>query len=192
MMQEAVPLFPLSAHILPGGRMALRIFEPRYVRMVKEACLDQSQFCICMFNNQGDQDKNQHIFPVGTLVHIVDFELLDDGLLGITVEGTFLVIINNIKTEKDGLRKGDVKPVTDNLFDKRSIGRHTRLADKLSEIIESYPEIKELYPEPKFNDLNWVVCRWLELLPIRAEEKQTLLTAQDKSAIPGYIEQLIK
>ncbi|XOV78531.1 MAG: LON peptidase substrate-binding domain-containing protein [Aestuariibacter sp.] len=192
MMQEAVPLFPLSAHILPGGRMALRIFEPRYVRMVKEACLNQSQFCICMFNSQGDKDKNQHIFPVGTLVHIVDFELLDDGLLGITVEGTSLVTIQNIITEKDGLRIGDATSVTGNLFDEGSINKHTKLADKLLEIIESYPEIKELYPEPKFNDLNWVVCRWLELLPIRAEEKQKLLTAEDKSAIPGYIEQLIK
>ncbi|MGL4715609.1 MAG: LON peptidase substrate-binding domain-containing protein, partial [Aeromonas sp.] len=30
-------LFPLSAHLLPGGIMPLRIFEPRYQRMIAEA-----------------------------------------------------------------------------------------------------------------------------------------------------------
>ena len=30
-------LFPLSAHLLPGGIMPLRIFEPRYQRMIAES-----------------------------------------------------------------------------------------------------------------------------------------------------------
>lgn len=172
--------------------MALRIFEPRYVRMVKDACKNQTSFCICMYNSRGDKDKNQHIFPLGTLAHVVDFEMLEDGLLGITVEGSELVSIDQVETEKDGLRVGNVTSVNSQLSLEAPSDGDNKLVNRLMEIIESYPEISNLYPEPNFNDYNWVVCRWLELLPIRAEEKQKLLSAEDKSAIPGYLEQLLK
>lgn len=192
MIHSSVPLFPLSAHILPGGRMALRIFEPRYIRMVKESCANQTPICICMYNSKGDKDKNEHIFPLGTMVEIVDFERLEDGLLGITVEGKSLVTIDNITIEHDGLRRGDAMPALERLFDDQQINQHEKLADRLMEVIENYPEIRLLYPEPRFEDLDWVVCRWLELLPIRAEEKQKLLMSDDRTVIPGYLEQLIK
>jgi uncharacterized protein len=97
MHHNNIPLFPLSAHLLPGGHMALRIFEPRYVRMVKEACAGNGYFVLCMLNSRGDQTSNEHIFPIGTLCKIVDFDLLDDGLLGINVEGVCCVSVGNIK-----------------------------------------------------------------------------------------------
>ena len=37
MSQSQVPLFPLSAHLLPEGRMYLRIFEPRYIDMINDS-----------------------------------------------------------------------------------------------------------------------------------------------------------
>ena len=56
-----IPLFPLSAHLLPGGGMSLRIFEPRYTRMIKQACASDSGFGICMLNSKGDKDKNEKV-----------------------------------------------------------------------------------------------------------------------------------
>lgn len=41
-------LFPLSAHLLPGGIMPLRIFEPRYQRMIAEA--QEREFALCMLD----------------------------------------------------------------------------------------------------------------------------------------------
>jgi Lon protease-like protein len=88
------PLFPLSAHILPEGRMALRIFEPRYIRMVKDACRLNEGFVICMLNSKGQKEDNTHIFPTGTYCKVIDFDVLEDGLLGITVEGLKCVSIS--------------------------------------------------------------------------------------------------
>ena len=34
MNTEELPLFPLSAVLLPGGRLPLQIFEPRYLDLV--------------------------------------------------------------------------------------------------------------------------------------------------------------
>ncbi len=172
--------------------MALRIFEARYIRMVKEACAANSCFCICMYNNRGDVGSNQHIYNVGTMVRIVDFDMLKDGLLGITVEGESLVGIDDIETEKDGLRTGIVKPVEHMYFNVAETEQGSKLASRLRQIINNYPEIAALYPEPQYDDNNWVVFRWLELLPIKAEQKQALLQEPDPNAVGAFLEELIK
>ena len=96
MSVERFPLFPLSAHLLPEGRMALRIFEPRYVRMVKQACAENKGFVMCMLNANGDKNLNEHIHKIGTYAQVVDFDMLDDGLLGIKVAGSHLVEVSSI------------------------------------------------------------------------------------------------
>jgi Lon protease-like protein len=186
-----LPLFPLSAHILPEGRMSLRIFEPRYTRMVKEACQNDTGFVICMLNSKGDKTTNSHIFPVGTYCKVIDFDVLDDGLLGVTVEGERCVTIEKIETETDELRVGecawsepwqcgfeleDIQPM-----DKR-----------LAEIFEKFPEVNGLYEQVKLDDPMWVINRWLELLPVDAEQKQHFLSQKDCSQIVEYLSQLIE
>ena len=36
-LSEQLPIFPLTSQVLPEGRMKLRIFEPRYIRLVKDS-----------------------------------------------------------------------------------------------------------------------------------------------------------
>ncbi len=185
------PLFPLSAHILPGGRMSLRIFEPRYTRMIKEACANDSGFVICMLNAQGDKDQNQHIHPVGTFCKVVDFDVLEDGLLGIKVDGLHLVAIDNVETEQDGLRVGHCSNFGAWQCTEACISSPL-IVSRLQEIFERYPELNELYTNPRFNDPTWVVHRWLELVPVSAEYKQELLSNQDCHAAINFLNDLIE
>ena len=191
MHHHNIPLFPLSAHLLPGGHMALRIFEPRYVRMVKEACAGNGYFVLCMLNSRGDQTSNEHIFPIGTLCKIVDFDLLDDGLLGINVEGVCCVSVENIKTEADGLRIGDCTEQHhwSCVIEDEKI---SPLRIKLELIYDKYPEIARLYPELKFNDPMWVIYRWLELLPVDAANKQAFLGEKNCDNVLNYISELVR
>ena len=191
MHHHNIPLFPLSAHLLPGGHMALRIFEPRYVRMVKEACAGNGYFVLCMLNSRGDQASNEHIFPIGTLCKIVDFDLLDDGLLGINVEGVCCVSVENIKTEADGLRIGDCSEQHhwSCVIEDEKI---SPLRIKLELIYDKYPEIARLYPELKFNDPMWVIYRWLELLPVDAANKQAFLGEKNCHNVLNYISELVR
>lgn len=186
------PLFPLSAHLLPGGKMSLRIFEPRYVRMVKESLKAQQGFGVCMLNSKGDKELNQHIYPVGTYAKVVDFDMLDDGLLGITVEGEFLFSIDNIETERDELRVGDVHRIDAWHSDTFPKGVAGALQERLVQIIASYPELHELYNEPPVSDMSWVVYRWLELLPIKAADKQQLLGQEDPEVVVQFLSSLIE
>jgi Lon protease-like protein len=186
-----IPLFPLSAHLLPGGRISLRIFEPRYVRMVKEACAADTGFGICMLNAQGDKDKNEHIYPIGTFAKVIDFDLLDDGLLGVTVEGNDCFKIISIKTEPDDLRVGECQ--WSEAWPPRSTEDSIAPIDeKLMEIFDQYPELQSLYQNPKFEDPLWVIYRWLELLPVNAEHKQQLLQQKDCVKALDFLTQLVE
>jgi Lon protease-like protein len=192
-MSEIVemPLFPLSAHLLPGGRMSLRIFEPRYVRMIKEACSSDQGFGVCMLNMQGDKEKNQHIYPIGTFAKVIDFNMLDDGFLGVTVEGIRCFTILSITTQTDELRIGQCQWLDQwsGQFPDKSI---SPIDERLIEMFDKYPELQTLYENPKFNDPIWVIYRWLELLPVNAEQKQQFLQQKDCVKALDFLTQLVE
>lgn len=84
-----IAVFPLSgALLLPGGRLPLNIFEPRYLAMTLD-CLAQGR----MFGMiQGDPSKprterGSTIYQVGCLGRLSSFSETDDGRLLITLTG---------------------------------------------------------------------------------------------------------
>lgn len=191
MQQEKLPLFPLSAHLLPGGRMSLRIFEPRYVRMVKQACAQNSGFVLCMLNAQGDKETNEHIYPIGTYAEVIDFDMLDDGLLGIKVAGQYAVEVKNISTEPDGLRVGSCERIQPWCCDITS-EQIAPMDERLKEIFERYADLGAMYDKPNFDDPIWVIHRWLELLPVDAKQKQHFLVQKDCKKLLNYLSALVQ
>ena len=183
-------LFPLSAHVLPGGRLSLRIFEQRYIRMVKEAAQNGTGFGVCMFDKRTAQDDNQGILTIGTHVSIVDFESLQDGLLGITVEGQALFRVQHIRTEVDGLRSGwcEISPGPSYDID-GAVVQH--LASNLRQLFEKYPEVSSMYERPRFEDPLWLLYRWMELLPLNAEQKQHWIHPDNLNEAFHYLHSLI-
>lgn len=189
--QTSIALFPLTSHVLPGGRLQLRIFEQRYIRMVKEALSEQKGFGVCMLDPKGKTEDNSHILPIGTLVNVVDFESLPDGMLGITVAGEQLFEIQTINTEHDGLRNGlvvlrddwDANPLSD---------QDILLRQRLQEVFEAYPELSQMYPEKRFDDEPWICQRWLEILPLEPQKKQELLSSEHTQPVKEFIRQLVE
>jgi len=187
-----LPLFPLAGHVLPGGTMRLRIFEPRYLRMVKEACDGTScrPIGLCMLNENGQRDNNTHIHSIGTAVTIIDFEQVQDGLLGITVAGQGLFRIKDIEVQGDGLRVGVVEAMsawpTQVLTPENEF-----LASQLEEIYQAYPELATAYSTEDLTQANWVVMRWLELLPISSSIKQQLLQSKSADEAISYLRELV-
>lgn len=171
--------------------MSLRIFEPRYIRMVKEACATDNGFGICMLNSQGDKQHNQHIYPIGTHVKVVDFDMLKDGLLGITVHAERCFSILDIETEVDELRLGRCEWL-ETWTSQKSIQDINPIDERLREIFAKYPDIRTLYDEPKFSDPIWVIYRWLELIPVEAEQKQELLQQKDCIKALTFLTQLVE
>ncbi|WP_256371949.1 LON peptidase substrate-binding domain-containing protein [Aliidiomarina sp. B3213] len=189
--QKQIPLFPLSSVVLPGGRMKLRIYEPRSLSMVKEAMKNNAGFICASLNSKGNTDENTHIHPIGTIVEIVDFDALNDGMLGITVQGARLVRIFNITTDKTNLRRGDIEFLEHNST-LQTPEAFPVLVEKLKEVFEQFPELEALYPKKYYDDASWVCLRWLEILPLEASVKQSLLTHQCHHVLTEYIASLFE
>ncbi|RUO62257.1 LON peptidase substrate-binding domain-containing protein [Pseudidiomarina insulisalsae] len=187
-----IPLFPLSGHVLPGGTMRLRIFEPRYLRMVREVCAqgEAGRIGMCMFNEQGSVEANTHIHPIATLARVIDFEQRDDGLLGITVEGVSTCEVKDVRVEKDGLRLGEVA-VIDHWQTSSLPEDYAHLAERLHQVYQEYPELGECPQDEYLQRADWVCQRWLELLPLNAEVKQDLLRERDCQRALEYLAGLI-
>ena len=103
-----VPVFLLPTVLFPGGRLPLKIFEQRYIDMVRECCANNSYFAACLLDPK--QKANQHMthMRVGTLAQIIDFSTLDDGLLGITSTGRQRYLIETTRMRDNGLLLADV------------------------------------------------------------------------------------
>ncbi|OXS16230.1 ATP-dependent protease La [Zobellella denitrificans] len=169
-------LLPLTLHLMPGGKLPLRIFEPRYVRMVSEASRSGTGFGIGMLDEL-DEEGNSDLFMLGTRVRIIDFYTLTDGLLGITVEATERFRIRSLERESDGLLRAEVE-LLDNWQSCALSPFEQVLSDKLQEVFAEYPELADLHPAPSWRDAAWVTQRWLEVLPIKGQLAQ-LLMAED-------------
>src|SRR6186713_2712081 len=74
-------LFPLPLVLVPGERIPLHIFEPRYRELIGECLDNDSEFGLVL----GD---DQEIRSVGTTAAVVEvLERHEDGRLDIVVEG---------------------------------------------------------------------------------------------------------
>ena len=182
MMQ--LPLFPMQMYLLPGGISKLRIFEPRYIRLVKLAMACNDGFGLCMKNNET-------LCHFGTRVIITDFEALPDGLLGITIEGVDKFLINDHWEEEDGLIIGEVTMLEN--WSKSEIKFVDRdISNSLKTLFREYPEHGEYYQEPDFDDMTWVCQRWLEILPLETNQKQWFMSRSDSRAALSFLHTVIE
>ncbi|MBT1445845.1 LON peptidase substrate-binding domain-containing protein [Shewanella sp. JM162201] len=178
-------LFTLPICLLPGGMTKLRIFEPRYKRLVSESLSSGLGFAMCML---GD-DKLP--LPIATRADIVDFETLEDGLLGITISGRERVALGPWQSDSDGLKRAEasVLPAWDAL---PMTAKHQHLADGLRQVMAHFPTQLANYSDNDFNNLTWVCSRWLELLPLSLQNKQLCLKEADPGLTLALINEVIK
>ena len=104
-----IPIFTLKSIILPGGQFPLRIFERRYLDMIRDSLKTNSGFVIALTKKDADYISSVHDYAC--YVNIVDWSQLDGGLLGITVEGKSLVTLRNCKLDETNLLRGDAQQI---------------------------------------------------------------------------------
>jgi ATP-dependent Lon protease len=82
-----IALFPLPVVLLPGARMPLHIFEPRYRDMVRDALATDRRFGM-MYH---DWDRHGPFLGeegrVGTVAEIIQYQMLEDGRSMILIDG---------------------------------------------------------------------------------------------------------
>lgn len=172
-----MPLFPLDTVLFPGGPLPLRIFETRYIDMVRRCLREQRCFGVLWIRSGREAGEVAQTAGVGTSARIVDFYQLPDGLLGLTCLGERKFRLLRRWRASDGLNIGEIEwlapeaaaPVPESLH---------HLAELLRAVL---PQLGELYePVPRhFDDAAWVSARLAEILPIELVEKQACLELDD-------------
>ncbi len=175
-MSFEIALFPLSQIVLPQGQMQLRIFEPRYQRLVREA--GQRPFAMALLNPYVNQKHPQRIYPTVTQVTITDFVQLPDGLLGITIAGQQRLEVIERWQEDDGLHVAKVKPL-ENWPNQVLLPNEQIIAQELQQVFSHNPQLADLYPCCEWQSANWVAARWLEVLTMQPPLKHQLMAAAD-------------
>jgi Lon protease-like protein len=87
-LPTTLPIFPLpGVLLLPHGRLPLRIFEPRYLAMTRDALAGERLIGMVQPNDPVVSDANPPIYPIGCAGRITSFTETDDGLFLITLTG---------------------------------------------------------------------------------------------------------
>lgn len=173
-----IPLFPLNTVLFPGGPLPLRIFEPRYVDMVRYCMRERAPFGVVLIRAGVEAGGEvTRTAEVGTSARIVDFFQMPDGLLGITCLGERKFRVVDRRVQSDGLNMGTVEwAAPERAADLPS--EYVHLAQLLKKVL---PELGDMYQSvPKhFDDAGWVSARLAEILPVNLAEKQTCLELED-------------
>ena len=174
-MSDALPLFPLKAVLFPGGPLALRVFEPRYLDMVARCMRGPNRFGVVAIR-QGEEVGAASMYEVGTTAEIVDWHQEEGGMLGILAIGRQMFRLGATHREADGLYTGSV----DLLPNEPPVvlpPEHVPLVALLKRTLANLPLYRGI--EPSFNNAVWVAARLAEILPLPRASKQSLLEAPD-------------
>ena len=187
------PLFPLSINVLPGALLPLQIFEPRYIDMVTQ-CLSKSEgFCIVLSREEGYFEENTDLsyHEIATYVEIVDFNQLDNGLLGITVQGKYKIKIEDAWKQADNLLLGRIQTINEEDDNLSGEPGYSDLWNMVKEIT-NHPEIKKLNLDLNLESSKSVCYVLASILPLRPQEKQTILEFENNRDKLDYLKSVIK
>jgi Lon protease-like protein len=178
-----VPVFPLSAALLlPGGRMPLNIFEPRYLQMIDEAMAGPRIVGMIQPSLDGEKrdDGEPKICQVGCLGRITSLAETGDGRYLIALQGVCRFRVASEVSVKTPFRQCRIMPFVADLREDPGARDVNRPA--LLKAFRAYLEANGL--EADWDSVsraeNAMLVNALSMMaPYGAAEKQALLEAPD-------------
>ncbi len=176
--REEIPLFPLDTVLFPGGPLPLRIFEARYIDLVRRCLREDTGFGVVLIREGQEAGSGPVVTcDVGTYAKIVDFSGEPDGLLGIEARGERRFRICARSRARDGLNLAEVEWLPDDPAVPLP-GEFSDLAPALEAVLGQAGEPYDSL-EWRLDDAGWVAGRLAEILPLPPGHKQHCLELDD-------------
>lgn len=174
MNAERIALFPLRTVLFPQAVLPLRIFETRYVDMVRRCLREHSPFGVVLIGDGGEVGPVGAVAAIGTSARIVDFGQLPDGLLSIVARGERRFRLVGRDIQKDGLHLGEVEWLEDPSEAPLAPAEFADLRHILGQVLD---EVADSYPcgERRLDDPLWVSGQLGQLLPVPVGFRQRML-----------------
>jgi Lon protease-like protein len=181
MPAQSLPLFPLHTVLLPGAALGLRVFEPRYLDLVRECGRSGGGFGICLILDGEEAGAPATPASFGTEALIEDFGTGDDGLLTLRVRGARRFHVQRTRVRDNGLMVADIA-WRDDLDVDELRPQHGLLAMVLERILDQVGGEHAQASAARFDDAAWICWRLAELLPLSDAQRQSLLQDDDPHA----------
>jgi len=179
-----LPLFPLRAVLFPGGKLALKVFEARYLDLVADCLRHQQPFGVVSLLHGAEVRgaiDDARFESTGVLARLDEVDSEQAGLLQARCTGTQRFVLDGAAAQQaDGLWTAKVTLLPDD-------EHQVPMADVLPTVQALATAIATLktqgsmpfYEPYQLDDAGWVANRWCEILPIARGAKQKLMALQD-------------
>ena len=178
---ESLGLFPLHTVLVPGGVLGLRVFEPRYLDLVRDCGREGSGFGVCLILEGEEAGSAATPAAFGTEAVIEDFDTDAAGLLTLRVRGRRRFRVHRTRVRDNGLVVAEVEWRAPDPEDELR-PEHGLLALLLQRILEQAGGEHADAPPARFDDPAWISWRLTELLPLADLQRQALLQEDDPHA----------
>ena len=195
-----LPLFPLQTLLFPDGILPLRIFETRYIDMVRECMRLDRPFGVVAISSGAETGASAEPESIGCVANIIDWDMAAGGLLTIRTRGQrrFRILVTRVLADQRleaqvAMLDADLPAAPDAM--------HVHCATALKQVSDDFdqralqdPQYADIFARPlRFDDAGWVANRWCEILPISLKARQKLLEVDDPttrlSIIFAYLQQ---
>jgi hypothetical protein len=190
-----LPLFPLNTVLFPGGVLPLRVFEARYMDMVRACMKDSAPFGVVLITKGGEVGTPAATETVGTLARIAAWDMPRLGLLHLRAIGGDRFRIAQTEVKADGLQVANVEPMAPD-DDLPLQEQYLPCADLLRRVIADVVRQRAADDDKASDPINaipfespyrldssvWVGNRLCEFMPVALRAKQKLMELQDAAA----------
>lgn len=197
-MGDGLAIFPLNTVLFPDGVLPLRIFEARYLDLVRECSAGDLPFGVCLITEGSEVGTPAQHEAIGCTARIVDFDTDPSGLLNLRAIGGQRFRVIERRVRPDGLIRADIEmiepdePVRVPVEFSACVSLVRRLVEDL--VAREADPMRRMIAEPyRFDSAGWVANRLSEFLPISPRARQKLMELADGvtrlSIIHQYLQQ---
>lgn len=171
-----LPLFPISTVLFPGGRLSLRIFEPRYLELVSHCMRTDSGFGVCLIKAGKEVGPAANCYETGTFVRIIDWGQSKEGLLEIEIEG-----LSRFDIEADWIEPNQLKMAEVEITPESACSVPVQY-EFLAEFLEGLMQKTKGPagdPQACYKDAVWLGYQLADFLPLGSLQRQSFLEIGD-------------
>jgi len=181
-LPPALPVFPLSGVLLlPGGKLPLNVFEPRYLSMTRDALRSDGLIGMVQPLDGLAEAPVPELYRLGCVGRITSWSETDDGRYLVTLSGLCRFDLGEELPERNGYRvfaadyapyRRDFEDAPEGVVDRKRLMAALRVYFKLQNIDADWKSIEGSSDDRLITTLA-MVC------PFAASEKQALLECPD-------------
>jgi Lon protease-like protein len=172
-----IPIFPLNAVLFPGGILPLRVFEARYMDMTRDCMKNDKPFGVCLIHEGAEVGAPAVPEAIGCLARITDWDMPQQGILGVKTRGGQRFRIRERETNSQGLISADVDLIP--AEGAAAVPAQYSACSRLLQLVVA-DQGQSIFAEPHaFENAAWVGYRLSEILPVPMVAKQKLLELTD-------------